>query len=252
MTWLRSQILDGSIRGCERCPIFGRRSAHSDKDWLGQTGHERSSNSFAIEVSFGCRKWRFPTDRDTIVRMGRSWLLLALLVGCKESPADRSSTPVTRTVTSVECALPPGVSPNASDKTVIGPEQCSGALQRWMDGHSEARIVSLVGIDEVDPPQGNQQVREVHAGTQRLLVVHADGGPWPLARELVVDYESCVDEMAHSAATDQSKCFEQLKQQAPSFGEVFVGISDAKPFKGSAGTSHMIVLTYKAKRPSDR
>lgn len=126
--------------------------------------------------------------------MPRPVFLLLLLAACRtqtEAPAAASRT-ANFSTTSLPCLIPAGTAPRAGASpaalTMSGPDWCLPVLDTFLAKNPDSRIVTVLPIEfrlENEEPGVRDQ------GTQELLVVLADAGDWPRARELQASLISC-------------------------------------------------------------
>ncbi len=115
---------------------------------------------------------------------------VAGVVGCtKDAPKPAVVTSVVPCLVAAGTALE-GQPP--SQNNVSGARWCAFALGEFFKRLPDSRIISIVPLEYpiADPVPS---LRE--AGTQDLVIVHADVGPWPRAGNLAVISHSCGDRL---------------------------------------------------------
>jgi hypothetical protein len=119
----------------------------------------------------------------------RAWIALIALVACEDARSTKPQRPGDVQATEVVCqqSFPGG-------RSTGGPSGCREALERFLVEHADHRILDVVPIEAAPPSPPDDPTHLVHEGTQRLVVIHHDGGgPGELARDLAVSGMLCHD-----------------------------------------------------------
>ncbi|MDB4963020.1 MAG: hypothetical protein JWP01_3019 [Myxococcales bacterium] len=117
-----------------------------------------------------------------------------LLVACAERNKSAEAPPKF-TTTSLPCFIPRGTL-LADEDTVVatgnfsGPTWCERTLELFLKEQRTVHVVSIIPL-EYPASAGRPGADVTEDGTQELLVLHADRGPWPIAGDLTVTRVMC-------------------------------------------------------------
>ena len=123
---------------------------------------------------------------------GWSFVLAAAACSAQRTEQEAPSVEAHLTTARLPCAVAagdtilPGEKPSRFSES--GPDLCVHVLDKYLAENAEARIVSVIPI-EYAVPVDEKAAQE--PGTQELLVVLADGGPWPQARSIQTTVINC-------------------------------------------------------------
>ncbi len=156
-----------------------------------------------------------------------SVLLVACRAGDKKPAREEASSPTTAplpppepkptfTATSLRCFLAANAKHFDEDTQGLprdssGPGECARVLTLFLREHPQAHIMSVIPI-EYPNPAARSDLGFNDEGTQELLVLHADRGPWPVAGSLRVEsIILCSEKGRHGPAYCRAALEESLK-----------------------------------------
>lgn len=117
-------------------------------------------------------------------------LALVLIAACSTSSAPPAlETAEGLEITTLACMIPAGTKTNGIvwPVTFSGANKCYEVLTQFLNSHPERRIASVMSVDyPIKDPTAERTI-----GTQDLIVVHAEKGPWPKAWDLNVMPAEC-------------------------------------------------------------
>lgn len=178
----------------------------------------------------------------------------ALAFGACKSPEKKPAPdrPPVLSTAIVPCMEAAGTVVNGRpvEKSTIGAEVCAEQLRQFLLANPEARIVDVIPIDAVvNYPELDTNERQ----TKDLIVIKADGGVWPLAKDLDIRTTLCA--MDARDEKNPAHCAAALAKSLTYSGNASIWIpltfeEDRDVFNRRSGTTQILQLYPRAEASS--